>query len=503
MENMNKSLAFRIAALAALASVGAVRTSSAAYRQLFFDDQRFFVRENLVRTYGRPQFAAAYQDPMLSTMYGWAWAVDGPDGAVHLIYMGEHKENHKNIVAAAVSQDGVHFTPRNTAAASGLTNPAVPNQILPNPPTGEPGTLIEDPFAPPSERYKLLFCDCTEVYKDWHVGDDVFASPDLVSWRKMENCCWNRYGTEPVVGAFYNDVFKCFTIMSRPDWGQRRVCVVETCDWHVFTEPELCLQVDSLDPPLAELYGMPAIAYEGYYIGFPLIYHDIEQKRCIKFHRGRMHCELAYSLNGRHWQRSLREPFFDGRDAEIAACIGGDCKMAFLSCVRKDKDGSLLLYGSATHNEHGSDNSDPRRCAIFVYRLRQDGFVGLKTLDGKTGRLASRALICQGGDLTINLKARQATCAIYPHLTLSEGEPTKPVAGFGHEDCTPFTGDSACWRPQWKGGSLAALKDKLILIELKLNDGTVYSFTVDGMPQMEIEAERYRSNGKGRFRAGF
>lgn len=33
--------------------------------------------------------------------------MDGPDGLVHLLYMGEHIENHTNYLAAAVSSDGI------------------------------------------------------------------------------------------------------------------------------------------------------------------------------------------------------------------------------------------------------------------------------------------------------------------------------------------------------------------------------------------------------------
>ena len=96
---------------------------------------------------------------------------------------------------------------------------------------------------------------------------------------------------------------------------------------------------------------------------------------------------------------------------------------------------------------------------------------------------------------TVGMSA--ATCAIYPHVALGQPEPQEPIAGFGHADCVPFSGDSTAWRPQWKGGSLATLRERLVLVELKFKNGTVYSFTVDGIPQMEIEAERHRHFGKG------
>lgn len=489
--------------------VGAVSNVLAAkqpYRQLFFDDQRLFVRENLERVYGDATLEGLYRDENLVNPYGWVWAVDGPDGLVHLMYMGEHIGNHTNYLAAAVSSDGIHFRPRNTAAESGIANPGVPNQYLPNPPIGEPAAVLADPLAPVAERYKLLFCDYGKLSPDWRVIDCVYSSPDLVRWTKIEGSSWNPVGTEPVLGAFYNDVFKCMTVMSRPDWGQRRVGITETKDWRHYTDLELCLQADSLDPALTEVYGMPSFPYEGYFIGFPHLYHDMPQMRRIKYFGGKMHCELAYSLNGRHWQRSLRRPFLPAGNPAVAERLGGEAKMLFLTSMRRDKDGSVLLYGTVTRQEHGSSNAakDPKGNAIFIFRLRQDGFVGLKTMDsGRPGLLCSRALIWKGSELAVNLKAEGATCAIYPHVALGQPEPQEPIAGFGHADCTSFSGDSAAWRPQWKGGCLAALNDRLVLVELKFKNGTVYSFTADGIPQMEIEAERHRHFGKGFACPGF
>ena len=490
---------------AALAA-GSVGAAEKPYRQLFFDDQRLFVRENLDRVYGEAKFEELYQDEALVSPYGWAWAVDGPDGLVHLLYLGEHTTNHTNYLAAAVSEDGVHFRPRNTAAASGLAHPAVANQFLPNPPNGEPAAVVVDPLAEPVGRYKLLFCDYGRLGRDWRIDDYVYASPDLVRWTKLEGSTWNPIGTEPVLGVFYNRLHACMTVLSRPDWGQRRVGITETKDWRHYTDLELCLQADSLDPALTEIYGMPAFPYEGYFIGFPHVYHDIPQMRRIKFVGGKMHCELAYSLNGRHWQRSLRRPFLPTGNPEVAKRLGGEAKMLFLSSLRRDRDGSVLLYGTVTRSDHGRSDAAkyPERSGIYVFRLREDGFVGLRTTDPETpGRLCSRALIWKGPDLAFNLAVDEATCAIFPHVAIGKPEPELPINGFGHEDCQRFSGDSTAWKPVWKGGSLAVLSNRLVLVELKLKNGTVYSFSADGIPQMEVEAERHRRFGNGFFRPGF
>lgn len=54
---------------AALAA-GSVGAAEKPYRQLFFDDQRLFVRENLDRVYGEAKFEELYQDEALVSVAG-------------------------------------------------------------------------------------------------------------------------------------------------------------------------------------------------------------------------------------------------------------------------------------------------------------------------------------------------------------------------------------------------------------------------------------------------
>lgn len=473
------------------------------YRQLFFDDMRLYVRENFVRVYGEPKLQEVYQDKTLAVEYGWVWALDAPDGRVHMIYLGEHKESRQLICAAAISNDGVHFMPRNTAKEAKLEKPCLPYQLLNNPPKGEIGTVLMDPIAPPEARYKLLFCDYADLDRN-RVINYTMSSPDLINWTTMENSCWNPVGTEPMLGAFYNPVYKNITILPRPDWAQRRVARTETTDWHTFTPLAHCLQADSLDPALAEIYGMPAFHYHGWFIGFPHIYYDVPQVRNLKFSGGKMRCELTYSLNGLNWLRSLRVPFLDGDNQQLHHALGGKANMIFINSMREDKDGSILLYGGATVNEHGDPNagSDPLRSKILIFRLRRDGFIGLKTADAfVTGTVASRAIACTGENLSINLQAKHATCAVYSWKWNAAPD---PIPGYGHNDCIAFTGDAPEWHPVWKDHkNLKDLKGQLIVVEIKLQNGTIYSYTIDGVPQMEIECNRYHDSGIPTVRPGF
>jgi hypothetical protein len=94
-------------------------------------------------------------------------------------------------------------------------------------------------------------------------------------------------------------------------------------DWRSFSKPEITLQADALDSPVALLYGMPMLAYDGYFVGFLWVFHtdpnavtsaplsDVARfsgdvaERDHKGYLGRIDCQLAYSSNGWHFQRGL------------------------------------------------------------------------------------------------------------------------------------------------------------------------------------------------------
>lgn len=463
------------------------------FKQLFFDDQRLFVRENLDRSYGTPELVGTYRDAKVHTCYCWGWGIRGLDGKIHLLYQGYEAGYNHIITAAAISDDGIHFEPRNTASQAGIEKDRLPNQLLPCTLDGsEIATVIEDPFCAESERYKILFSDNSLTHTQCLVTDYIYTSPDLIHWKKKPNSCWNPRGTEPLTGAFYNNVSQKFTIMSRPDWGQRRVGITETSDWQTYTPLEMCLQVDSLDPALAEIYGMSAIAHENIFIGFPHIYTGFPQIRRTKFVGGTMHVELSYSLNGRHWQRSLRTPFLSGKHPQLIERDGVPAKMLYVNSVLMQEDGSLLLYTTTSRHEHGypSEKVVFGDTSVSIFRLRKDGFIQLNTVDDKTiGRIAMREIAWFGDELHVNLTCKSATCAVYAEV----GDDKAPIAGMSHEECVPFTGDSSDWKPQWTSGvQLSSLKEKVIIIEIKMTDGSIYSISGDGIQLMNIEASRYR-----------
>jgi hypothetical protein len=502
------------------------------FKYLFFDDQKLFDRDNVERQMGKPSLVGLYNDGVSTTAYASPWVFKTEDGRYRMIYQGEidlddfnfetdedkkgtkngiffkeekslDKEdnvfkNNKKYLFSAISDDGINFVPEDVTDKVYLCDRVVSNQIM-YLPDGEVGSIYEDLYSDPSERYKMLF-SWYDMEKNNTIHDEVFVSPDLFNWKKLEGINFHNGWTEPLTSVFYNQHKKCHTILCRPHAGVRRYGYIETTDWREFTPHRMCMQVDSLDEPLAEMYGLQGFDYDGWYVGMPIIYGEYKRGLYARGDGGTLKAHLAYSLDGNHWHRSLREPFLRGDAPEDVSVLGYENKMLWPMSMIKDKNGDLLIYAGATRLEHGEAFHVKGGTAIHIYKLRKDGFICLKT-DKKEdlSSIATRENIWNGGDLHINLKAEEATVAIYE----STGEWFKNingechlVEGYSHEDSVSFSGDSTDWVVAFKNGkTLDRFIGKTIVIEIKFKNGEVYSVFGDCVPVMNVEAGYYRNFG--------
>lgn len=447
------------------------------YTQLFFDDQFLLGREHLTRVYAQPELIGEYKDPMFSTDFPALSAFETADGKIRILYHGRRDDGGEGTFLA-VSGDGVHFEPESTVSSLDLPGRIAPHQVLVTVPGQEVAAIVEDPFCDASERYKLLFT--AENKEEFRMDGFVYVSPDLVHFRRIEGDAWNG-GAEPVTSAFWNSVRNCFTVIRRPGWGDRRVGCTDTMDFRTFTPFELCVQEDCFDQPLDEVYGMNVLPYAGMFIGFPFLYTDNKSDHFVKFKGGNIYPQLAYSFDGHHFQRSLRSSYLKE--------YVGQPSMFWLSGLLPRKNGETLMYVTKAGGEHGTGFWHSTGGVISIYRARKDGFIALQTDDGEEGLLTTREYIWNGGEVSINLSASHATCAIYD-------ESQSPVEGFGHGDCEPFRGDSTAWQPRFRGGSMNCLIGKTVSIEIRFTDGRLYSVSGDMQPMSYQQARRYRKLGK-------
>ena len=309
----------------------------------------------------------------------------------------------------------------------------------------------------------------------------LLASPDGIRWTPRERGAWLERAADPGVFAFWNEVRRSYVVLTRPEVLDRRIAAVETTDWQNYTDPELVIQPDALDAPLTEPYGMPVFPYEGYYIAFLWLFHTVPWDPNIRrFQGGHVDCQLAYSLNGWHWNRGLRDPFIpNGAPGEPDSGCGSLTVMA---------DGSLLIYASACTHEHGVPPAGSG--SIVVYRLRRDGFCFLES-GGGPGLVGIRPVYWNGGEVDLNVASQGGR--VRAQVTDQMGT---PMEGYGFEDCQPFSGDDTAWTPHWKDGrKMAALSNCFLRLEIELDSARLYAIRGDYVKAMPRDIARHREYG--------
>jgi len=111
-----------------------------------------------------------------------------------------------------------------------------------------------------------------------------------------------------------------------------------------------------------------------------------------------------------------------------------------------------------------------REGCIGLVKLRKEGFVSLRGPRGG-GVVCTRTMRWPGGALRVNVDAHAGEMKV----RVSD-ELRKPIAGFDYDDAPAFTGDSTAHEVEWKGGSLASLRGKVIRLEFQLRDADLYTF---------------------------
>lgn len=484
---------------------------------LFFDDFYLYRRENLDRKVGRPRLISRFEDPYLEAPWGYPSVFRDPEtGCWRCIYQGtlrsgrgrdsDSQSPHLEFVpVVSESDDGINWRPPDLTELVDISDRLTPHQVLPLAGFGEWSPAFYDSRTQnPAERLKGLL-SLLSARGGPAERAPLYVSPDGVRWHRATGKSWHPVGIDPIGYPFWNPLRDTYVFAARPSPGDRRIAVYETSDWCTFSKPEIALQADPLDSPMALLYGMPVLPYEGYFIGFLWIFHtdpnlvteapmaDVARysagvaTRDHKGYLGRIDCQLTYSSNGWHFQRSLRDPFMPnaGHGEDGAGQIYPS------SFVRTDD--AIRIYSSSARYEHGQaeDSADGSQSSLLVHELRLDGFVFLESAGG-WGSLHTRTLFCDGPDLSLNVVAPQGEARV--EVTDEFGA---PLEGYTFDDSVPFTGDSLNWRPQWRdGANFGTLGKRLIRLGVRLLNGRLYAIRGNFHAVGPLDSRSYTSTGR-------
>lgn len=480
---------------------------------LFLDDHPLDRMDNVVRRVGRPQLIpeSVYIDPDVNTHFGYPTVFqDEGSGKWRMIYQGRNP-GEPDPKLMAESDDGLRWAPRDTTREIDLPDRKHPHQLLPLQQYRQWNCYVDD-LGDPAERIKAPVTDQGTRRIKAPVGEGqeggtstarMLVSPDGLSWKVKEDARWHPSPPDPLTSVFWNDVRQSYVITTRPEGGDRRIAVVETKDWKSFTQPELVLQADALDAPLTQPYGMAVIPYEGYYIGLLWLFHCIPEPP-NKYLGGHVDCQLAYSLNGWHFQRGPRDPFIpNGPPGDP------DSGTVYPSCMIPKEDGSLWFYASACTLEHGNVPEGDTG-SLIAYSLRRDGFTYLDSTGGR-GTIGARALYWRGGEVQLNVQGQggQVRVQVCDTGRVVGQNPTRsatsPLEGYTFEDCEPFSGDDVAWTPTWKSGkTLSQMAGKALRLEVQLDSSRLYAIRGDFVQMLGKQRGLFERDGTvPEPRAGF
>ena len=456
---------------------------------LFFDDFYLDRRENLSRHVGRPELVpeATFEDPDHWVSSGYPTVFRHESGAWRCLYLGKPLgDPQERYPLLAESDDGIGWETANLTKLVPLPDRRFPHQVMPVDEFGEWDCYVDDKAEDPNERLKGLVVNRERTA--------LWTSPDGLRWTRVEGVEWRAGTPDPPSTAFWNEVRHSYVISARPTPRPhpRRVAFSETKDWRTFSEQELVLMADGLDTPLAELYGMIVFPYEGKFIGLLWVYHT-DPTAMSKFFGGKTDCQLAYSYNGWHFQRALREPFIP--NAPTGELGAGTVRPTSLVV---DNEQAIRIYSSSSKLEHGHHIFGDDPGAILMHRLRLDGFVYLES-DGGPGLLGTRPLFLRSGEVQLNV---QSGHEVRVQVTDIDG---KPVEGYTFDDCEPFRGDDLFWTPRWKHNRrLTELAEQFIRVEIRLNHARLYAIRGDFIPRAHLhatqsEARRLMAGGEEPF----
>jgi hypothetical protein len=180
---------------------------------------------------------------------------------------------------------------------------------------------------------------------------------------------------------------------------------------------------------------------------------------------------LAYSYNGRNWYRAFRDAFIPRTEA---GSMGGGQVYAGPIRVHNNRQ---LFVGMVSWAEHGDDIKHceekwkNRVWGTYLYEMRPDGFTYLRTR-AKYGLIRTKALVPQGGELTVNARTAPSGHVKVAVLDISH----KPLPNYTMEDAVPVTGDALAGTVRWRERkNLDELKGKSVIFEVQVREGELYA----------------------------
>jgi len=460
---------------------------------LFWDWWHIEHQDNVCLCQGEPEWIpeATYEDPTFDYLGSWP-CVTREEAKWLMVYPAS---GFPQTLMAAESDDGICWRPKDCADIEPGGEKFASHHVY-TLPSANGGPVCRDPLAADGYPYKC-FCvqrggpaaerarhDPSAPFHEIVVGEGVkpyladnvvLRSRDGLHWERSEDTSWAFPGwhPDPLVPLFLNRRTRKLAITTRPGWGDRRIAMLKSDDGIRWSPPELILQPDPLDPAGTQFYGMPVHEYCGTYVGFLYVAHFASSERLERFNQlwGPVDSQLAYSADGEHWQRGLRQPFVQLNEPGMPGS-----GVIYPTALVEMPD-HLRIYSASTpdlHHQYASNQfvrkGEGPASAIILHKLRKDGFTYLGSR-GNWARFITKPLVLLAPELTMNVLAPQGE--VQCQVTNLE---SAPVEGFTFEDFVPCREqDTTAWSLGWRGRSLAELMRKVLRLEVRFRHARLHA----------------------------
>ncbi|MCC6511683.1 MAG: hypothetical protein IT423_21465 [Pirellulaceae bacterium] len=406
-----------------------------------------------------------------------------------ILFQGNH-------VGYAESTDGVHWAKPELDVVTYEGKPT--NLVVSEFDTAKTGgvchnpTVIPRPHDPdPNRRYALYGYDG----KAGHAR--VAFSPDGIHWRyPAASFEQGLFSSSDVVNfGFDPDQRRYFSTWKTRNRRGRAVGIAWSADGESWVKPfeGPVFVADDLDPDDTQIYGMPAFAYQGLYVGTPWIYRAryfrYGQYSVDKLHEAQsdstrtMDIQLAWSWDQVNWTRPPERDQFIPR-GKAGSWNGGMIVTASAPVVVGNQ---LHFYYGGTDRVH-----DEKRAAasIGLATLRLDGFCSM----------VSESPAAQDGWLITRREPMLTPRVMINAKTSARGEVTaellnrknKVVSGFSREECIPFRGDSVDHSLRWKSDRLPSDgTQRDYKIRFWLNEAELFSYLPEALDPQQKDLARF------------
>lgn len=466
---------------------------------LFWDLWHIEHQDNVELCQGRPKWVpeATYEDPTFDYLGCWprVWRDEGL-GRWLMVYPAS---GFPMTLMGAESDDGIRWQAMDRQDIQPPGEKYAPNHLF-TVARANGGPAYLDALATDGYRFK---CYCVqrggpaagraklepgtcfheivggEGAKAYLAENLALRSKDGLHWEIDEGGSWTlpHWHPDPPLNAFYDARRRRHVLVTRPGWGDRRVAMLTSEDARTWSDLEVVLQPDPTDPPQVQFYGMPVHPYEGAFVGFLWLAHFSNAGRLRRFNQlwGPVDSQLAYSFDGRHWQRGLRESFIPlNEPGQIGSGV------IYPTCMVEHGD-ELRIYSVGTHDLHHqyaatqfTRKGEGPAMGVILHTLRKDGFMCLASR-GNWARFVTKPLVLREPVLSMNVQAPHGEVVV--QLT---DLASRPLEGFTFDDCMACREqDTLAWDVGWKARKLEEVTGRIVRLEVRFRHARIYAFRGD------------------------